>query len=222
MRNAARSLIAVPACVASIACASHHTTAPIHEVCSGYGDAATSPYALPYPVGVTWPVWQGNCSGFGHSGFWKYSYDFKTPIGSVVTAARGGTVFYAYGGSRDDGPHDSTARPNLVFIRHADSTVAVYSHLMHNGVRVQVGQVVAQGDTIALSGNTGYTDNNPHLHFSIHACASLPGFAAVPGCPALPTVFNNAEPPPTGPLLQGTSYRSGPPGTVPDSTPEAP
>ncbi len=213
VRNVVCLLVAA---LQGVGCASDPITAGIHETCSGYGIPDASPYALPYPVGVTWPVWQGNCSGFGHSGFWKYSYDFNMPIGSVVTAARGGTVFYTYASARDDGPHDSTARPNLVFIRHADSTVAVYSHLMRNGVRVLVGQVVAQGDTIALSGNTGYTDDHPHLHFSIHACASLPGFADVPSCPALATVFSNAEPPPSGPLQQGVSYKSGTLSPMPD------
>ncbi len=198
-------------------CGADPVAPPIPEVCSGYGDAAASPYALPYPVGVTWPVWQGNCSGFGHSGFWKYSYDFDMPIGSVVTAARSGTVVYAYGSSRDDGPHDSTARPNLVLIRHADSTVAVYSHLMRNGVRVHLDQAVLRGDTIALSGNTGYTDNHPHLHFSIHGCERLPGFADVPDCPGLATVFVNALPQLGGPLMQGRSYTGGPLSIAPGS-----
>ncbi len=198
--------VVLPGCAAG--CRSEVATAPIHEVCGGYGAAGASPYTLPYPIGASYRVVQGNCSGYGHSGFWAYSYDFDMPVGSIVTAARGGTVYYAYSAARDDGPHDSTARPNLVLIRHDDSTVAVYSHLMHDGVRVQAGQVVVRGDTLALSGNTGYTANHPHLHFSIHACESLPGFATQPQCPALPMVFRNAEPQPDGPLVQGSSYRA--------------
>ena len=120
-------------------------TSPNGETCTGYPDAHISPFVLPYPVGVRYRLVQGNCSGFGHSGFWKYSYDFGMPIGSVVTAARGGTVIFTASDAADDGPHDSTAAPNLVFIRHADSTVAVYSHLKQFGVRVGVGQVVAAG-----------------------------------------------------------------------------
>jgi murein DD-endopeptidase MepM/ murein hydrolase activator NlpD len=166
---------------------------PNGEVCTGYPDSRTSPYRLPYPVGARYQLIQGNCSGFGHSGFWKYSYDFGMPMGSVVT-----------------GSHDSTATPNLVLVQHADSSIAVYSHLQQFGVRVRVNQVVSAGDTLALSGNSGYTANTPHLHFSLHACESLPGFVADPQCPALPLTFTNPIPHPAGPLLVGQSYRAGP------------
>jgi len=102
-----------------------------------------------------------------------------------------------------------TVPPNLVLVRHADGTVAVYSHLEHGGVRVVVGQHVSAGDTLAASGNSGYTGNMPHLHFSIHGCTSLPGFAADPQCPAVPIVFANPEPDPRGPLEVDHVYRAG-------------
>ena len=172
----------------------HGPTAPQGDVCTGYPDWQTSAYVLPYPVGVSYPLWQGNCTRGGHQGYWKYSYDFKMPIGSIVTAARGGTVIYTRDIEPDDGPHDANAPPNLVFIQHEDSSMDVYSHLMQGGVRVTVGQVVAAGDTIALSGNTGYTSNYPHLHFSIHACRSVPGFEVGPLCPSLPVTFRNVQP----------------------------
>jgi murein DD-endopeptidase MepM/ murein hydrolase activator NlpD len=184
---------------------------PNGEVCTGYPDSRTSPYRLPYPVGVSYTVVQGNCSGYGHSGFWKYSYDFGMPMGSVVTAARGGVVVFTSSVNPDTGSHDSTATPNLVLVRHDDSTIAVYSHLEQYQVRVRVNQLVAAGDTLALSGNSGYTANQPHLHFSLHACMSLPGFVADPQCPALPVTFVNPIPRPPGPLLVGQAYRAGSP-----------
>jgi murein DD-endopeptidase MepM/ murein hydrolase activator NlpD len=195
-------------------CGALTLTAPTGERCTGYPPAASSPYVLPFPVGISYVVAQGNCSGYGHSGFWKYSYDFAMPIGSVVTAARAGVVFVAVGIYPDTGPHDMTVPPNLVLVRHDDSTVAVYSHLMHDGVRVQVGQVVAAGDTLALSGNSGYTGGFPHLHFSIHACDRLPGFSAAPDCPAVPMTFANARPRILGPLITHLTYRAVPQGVT--------
>jgi murein DD-endopeptidase MepM/ murein hydrolase activator NlpD len=185
-------------------------TAPTGERCVGYPPAVSSPYVLPYPVGLSYAVAQGNCSGYGHSGFWKFSYDFAMPMGTVVTAARGGLVFVAVESNPDTGPHDMTVPPNLVLVRHDDSTVAVYSHLMQGGVRVRVGERVIAGDTLALSGNSGYTGGFPHLHFSIHACDRLPGFVPVPDCPALATTFANARPRIFGPLLSTFSYRAAP------------
>ena len=206
MQWSACSLAALAA-VAFVSCSS--PTDLNHDVCTGYPDPQTSAYVLPYPVGVSYPLWQGNCSGQGHSGYWRYSYDFKMPIGSIVTAARGGEVIYTRAIERDDGPHDANAPPNLVFIQHDDSSMDVYSHLMHEGVRVTVGQVVQAGDTIALSGNTGYTDNHPHLHFSVHGCRSVPGFEDGPLCSALPVTFRNAQPQ-DGVLLQAHDYTAGP------------
>jgi murein DD-endopeptidase MepM/ murein hydrolase activator NlpD len=205
-----RGILLLPVCLV-LGCGGAVTlTSPNGETCTGYPDARSSPYVLPYPVGMSYRLSQGNCSGFGHSDFWKYSYDFDMPIGSVVTAARGGTVIFTYWAASDTGPHDMNAQPNLVFIQHPDSTVAVYSHLKQFGVRVVEGQVVAAGDTLALSGNTGYTANMPHLHFSIHQCASLPGFAEPPRCPALPITFANAIPFEDGPLRVDRVYEAGP------------
>jgi len=194
--------------VAALGACSSATPSP-GDTCTGYPDPATSDYVLPYPVGAAYALWQGNCSGQGHSGYWRYSYDFQMPIGSQVTAARAGEVIYTRATERDDGRHDANAPPNLVFIQHPDGSMDVYSHLMHDGVRVEVGQHVEAGDVIALSGNTGYTDNHPHLHFSIHACRSVPGFADGPLCPALPVTFRNAEPQ-DGVLLQAHVYTAAP------------
>jgi murein DD-endopeptidase MepM/ murein hydrolase activator NlpD len=199
--------ILAPLSVALLSCSS--PTDPNRDICTGYPETVTSPYVLPYPVGARYPLWQGNCSGQGHSGYWRYSYDFKMPIGSIVTAARGGVVIYTRDIERDDGPHDANAPPNLVFVQHNDSSMDVYSHLMHDGVRVSVRQVVKAGDTLALSGNTGYTDDHPHLHFSVHGCRSVPGFEVGPLCPAVPITFRNAQPQDVV-LMQAHEYTAGP------------
>jgi murein DD-endopeptidase MepM/ murein hydrolase activator NlpD len=204
--GAARRWGAVAALLLALGCGQGSPAQPgpsSSDVCTGFADWNTSPYVLPYPVGLAYVVHQGNCSGFGHSGFWKYGYDFAMPIGTLVTAARAGRVLYSEGGAEDG---DAT-RTNLVTVGHDDGTVAVYSHLTHGGALVAVGEEVAAGDPVGRSGNTGNTGGFPHLHYSLHPCARLPG---LPGgdetsCPTIPVTFRNTEANPRG-LVAGRSY----------------
>src|SRR4051812_16055598 len=64
------------------------------ETCAGFGEWQLSPYVLPYGVGASYFVDQGNCSppGNGHRGVTKFGYDFLMPIGTAVYAARAGVV----------------------------------------------------------------------------------------------------------------------------------
>ena len=64
------------------------------ETCAGFGEWQASPYVLPYAVGVSYFVDQGNCSppGNGHRGVTKFGYDFLMPIGTPIYAARRGIV----------------------------------------------------------------------------------------------------------------------------------
>lgn len=167
------------------------------EMCSGFADWQTSPYVLPYPVGLSYFVDQANCSGFGHSAYFRYGYDFLMDIGTPVTAARAGVVLFTADGT-DDGDRTGT---NLLTVEHADGTVALYSHLTRGGVLVEVGDVVAAGQRIGLSGDTGNTGGTPHLHFSVHECGDLQGLPGVVGlgpCPTLPVTFRNTEANPAG------------------------
>ncbi|MDH3645915.1 MAG: M23 family metallopeptidase [Gammaproteobacteria bacterium] len=168
--------------------------------CAGFGLWETSSYVLPYPVGAVYRLNQGNCSGFGHSGFWAFGYDFEMPIGSIVSAAREGIVVHAQDGALDG---DSN-RTNLITIEHSDGTVALYSHLTLNGVHVTIGQTVQAGDVIGLSGNTGNTGGLPHLHFSVHPCSALPGLPGTGDCPSQAANFRNTTANPNGPVAGGT------------------
>ena len=195
------SIIVVASLLTACGGSSSGGSAPVEPVvCTGFGDWQQSAYVLPYTVGESYRVNQANCSGFGHSDFWLYGYDFDMPIGTVVTAARGGVVAHAQDGARD-GDRDRT---NLITVEHDDGTVALYSHLTLNGVLVTTGQVVSAGDTIGLSGDTGNTGGLPHLHFSLHPCGALPGLPGTGECDSIPVNFRNTIANPSGLRATGT------------------
>lgn len=95
-----------------------------------------------------------------------------------------------------------------VAIRHPDGTTMVYSHLTEDGALVPVGATVQAGDTIARSGDTGYTGGWPHLHHSLHPCADVSEPADT--CPSIPLTFSNTRPNPDG-LAAKRTYPAYPP-----------
>ena len=125
-----------------------------------FGDPANSDYILPYNVGESYSIWQSYCHPqFSHKNW--FSYDFRMPMGTEILASRAGTVIF----ERDnfaDGTRVS-GEENFVFIQHSDGTVVHYIHIMKGGSLVSVGQRVAQGEIIALSGDSGGSAG-PHLH----------------------------------------------------------
>jgi hypothetical protein len=102
-----------------------------------------------------------------------YAIDFGRPvnsstkIGGRVRAARAGLVTEV----RDTiGPYPVAGSPaggNYVTIQHVDGSVGAYAHLAQNRVHVTVGEWVPQGYYIADSGDTGNTNGDGHLHFSV-------------------------------------------------------
>lgn len=183
--------VALLAVVGAVSCSSGPTGT---EECGPFPDWSSSPYLLPYPPGEAWEVNQANCSGKGHSGFWRFGYDFSMPIGTAVTASRDGIVGWSIGKCRD-GDGGCT---NLVTILHSNGDVTVYSHLTEGGAPVSPGTRVEAGDTIGYSGNSGYTAGFPHLHFSLHPCNEVPGLPGAGDCPTKPLTFWNTDPNPRG------------------------
>lgn len=174
---------------------------------SEFTPAEQSEYVLPYPIGKGYSVWQGNCGRFTHvqstlyngidMGDNRYAYDFLTPIGSEVVAARSGTIFSAKGSHKYVG--NDITQQNFILITHDDGTGAYYGHLTHEGVLVEVGDRVEQGDVIGLSGRTGYTLGLPHLHFAVYKefsenCTNTPELDKLSDCQTIPITFKNAGP----------------------------
>lgn len=127
------------------------------------------PYRAPFSVASDFTVTQAFPHGITHdTPDSRFAVDIAMPIGTDIHAARGGIVFevastnFRGGTDRD---RDGTSA-NIVRILHDDGTHAVYAHLNWNSIRVKPGDVVARGEYIADSGNTGFS-SGPHLHFAV-------------------------------------------------------
>ena len=97
------------------------------------------------------------------SGFkWRWGklhsgVDLAVPEGTPVYAADNGKVIVA--GDLDNG------YGNYIILDHQNGYKTLYAH--NSELLVAVGDVVAKGEQIALSGNTG-NSTGPHLHFEVH------------------------------------------------------
>ena len=198
--SASRLLLVLYVLVGALGCEGH-SNSPTQPAalgnCGVYPDWQNSAYILPYPVGGSYRVSQANCTDYSHSGLLSYAFDFEMPIGTSVAAARSGVVVHVIEEFLDG--DDEWYHSNLVRIGHGDGSYALYAHLTRNGALVEIGQSVVAGEIIALSGNTGYTLDLPHLHFQVAPCSFYEN------CGTLPVTFRNTAPNPHG-LLYGLFY----------------
>ena len=85
-------------------------------------------------------------------------------VGSTVRAAASGVVSVVKDSNIWNGGYGY-----YLMIKHDNGTETLYAHLSR--IDVEVGQEVAQGEAIALSGNTGRT-TGPHLHFEVRGATN--------------------------------------------------
>ncbi|MES2988904.1 MAG: M23 family metallopeptidase [Pseudomonadota bacterium] len=136
---------------------------------------ATQPVAVPARLAGTfrWPV-TGNIVkrfGPGKSGERNDGIKIAVPLNTPILASADGVV--AYVGS------DIPALGGLVILSHGSGFTTVYGHA--GQLLVQRGQSVKRGQTVALSGNSGFADR-PELHFEMRQ-----GRNAIDPVPRLPT-----------------------------------
>ncbi|MBA3396090.1 MAG: M23 family metallopeptidase [Deltaproteobacteria bacterium] len=138
-----------------------------------FGDPRASPtpyaYRLPYPTGLTFSVLQGFHGAFSHRGSNEYAVDFDCPVATPVVAARDGVVVAYNDAAQGSGTTPEFLdykRTNFVLVLHDDGTLGEYMHLAPSGIVVKAGQRVGRGESLALSGNTGFS-STPHLHFQV-------------------------------------------------------
>jgi len=104
-----------------------------------------------------WPVKGVVSSRFGvRNGRKHQGIDISAPKGTPIVAVAPGKVLYSDNKLKGYG--------NLVLVSHADGFLTVYAHNNENLVRE--GDMVKQGQKIALVGSTGHSEA-PHLHFEI-------------------------------------------------------
>ena len=167
-----------------------------------YPAQATSAYVLPYSVGETYRVGQGNCTNSSHNEAinQQFAYDIIMPIGTTLVASRSGVVV-----ALEEGFSDGTRVPgeeNFIVIEHDDGTTSRYIHLTTLGALVDLQDTVVQGQAIAMSGDSG-NSTQPHLHFDVGDGPCTPHLDT--SCRSLPVNFRNTSPHTNG-LVQGQNY----------------
>jgi murein DD-endopeptidase MepM/ murein hydrolase activator NlpD len=122
-------------------------------------------YTLPYEPGKSYLLIQAYNSKLSHQN--ELALDFKMKPGTKICAARGGIVESTRKDSDIGGLKDEYfSEANHIVIVHSDGSRAYYWHLQKDGVFVNDGDTVMQGQLIGRSGNTGYSAF-PHLHFEV-------------------------------------------------------
>lgn len=124
----------------------------------------------PSASGFIWPVNSRAIVQGYHGG--HQAIDIVLPSGSAVLATMSGTVEFAGWNNHGYG--------NLIVLNHGNGIRTLYAH--NSSLHVSYGQTINQGETIALSGNTGRS-SMPHLHLEImfdtfklvNPCEHLPG-----------------------------------------------
>jgi Peptidase family M23 len=124
-------------------------------------------YELPFQPGRRFRVCQGYGGTYSHTGDDHFSLDFDIPEGTPVCAAWAGVVYHVVDHYSGGGPHPSfKPKGNVIYMFHADDTIAAYIHLAFRGARVRAGEFVGVEAVIGLSGSTGWS-GRPHLHFHV-------------------------------------------------------
>lgn len=148
-----------------------------------------------------------------HTNFMRYSYDF-VPVGEsgnmssgdasknenwpgfgqAIRAVADGVVAAVVDANPDDRKFDPASIVtggtmkiwgNYVVVDHGNGEFGVYGHIRQNSAKVQTGQRVKRGETLAAIGASG-SSMFPHLHFELQ---TGPGTDAE----GLPSVFDDYE-----------------------------
>ena len=139
---------------------------------------AVPEYYVPWPCGVTHKISQGNSDGFSHTGFYsEYAWDISMAAGDDIAAPLDGYVVKkveSFSSSCYNNGCDSACLNSANYLvlcvtdRNGVQFGLHFAHMIHNGVDVEEGQTVKQGQVIAHAGMTGCATGN-HLHITATA-----------------------------------------------------
>jgi murein DD-endopeptidase MepM/ murein hydrolase activator NlpD len=102
-----------------------------------------------------------------HTGRLQNAIDFLVPENTPTLAAANGQVTFVKNESRMGGPSIKYwPFSNFIVIQHLHGEYSRYDHLAYKSSKVGVGQQVRAGQSIGLTGMTGFTFV-PHLHFQV-------------------------------------------------------
>lgn len=136
--------------------------------CDGqkYPTPDESNYILPFPPGQSYPTGLTNCSSSFHASGKgdQYAFDFNMPEGEPFHAIRAGIVVKKVDDTASDGSDGSAG--NYLVIDHGDNTYGLYYHSPKNGIYVNKGDQIKQGQLLGLVGASGYA-GYPHLHLIV-------------------------------------------------------
>ena len=130
-----------------------------------YPNPLTSPYVIPFAIGTSFSMGLSNCSSSFHGPGSpdQHAFDFDLDIGVEFIAARAGKVVKVVENQESNG---GDGGGNYVVIDHLDNTFGLYYHSPRDGISVDEGQNVAQGELLGLVGRSGLAGYS-HLHFIV-------------------------------------------------------
>ena len=113
-----------------------------------------SGYKFPTPAGQRWIVTQGPYGSFSHWNRSLHAWDIAPERGRTVVAMRPGIAYtHDLGMGRT---LDRRSFGNYITIDHGDGEYSHYAHLQTRTFMVKNGDRVAQGQPLAIAGNSGY------------------------------------------------------------------
>ena len=157
--NKIQTLVALVLLVLLQACTglrTHIDNACASKFVNQYPSPQNSRFILPWKVGDSYRLTQGNCTLESHNFAQKQhmSFDFKMPIGTPIVAIEDGRIAVVIENFKDN-IDNGFSQANLIGIEHEGGILSWYMHLQFQGSIVKVDDNVLQGKVIGYSGNTG-------------------------------------------------------------------
>lgn len=115
-----------------------------------------------------------------HTGAFRGAVDFVVDLGTPIVCPLGGEVVKVVDSNDKFGPtKDFAPHLNYLTIKHANGEFSQLAHLAKGSASVREGDHVVAGQTIGITGNSGWM-TEPHLHFFVFKrITEAPGFVGL-------------------------------------------